>query len=168
MIDPFYLGSDKGPLWNKVVFLYFWLNSVYWLSLESISHLNHILWPRWLYGQLNEEMSWVLTRIAGRIHWFHVQRTKEWFTHSKSLLAVHCKEDPRQRRDWLARLQVNDGDQELSWSMAKEEFCWLNSEKFKGESIAKLETNCCKDEEDQRLRMILLQINNDELFRWEN
>ena len=66
------------------------------------------------------------------------------------------------------RLQVNDGDQELSWSTAKEEFRWLNSEKFKGESIVKLETNCCKDEEDQRLRMILLQINDGELFHWEN
>ena len=76
------------------------------------------------------------------------------FTHSKSLLVVHCKKDPEHRRDWLTRLQVDDGDQEVSRSMAKEEFCSLNSKKVKGESVAKLETNCCKDEEDQRLRMI--------------
>ena len=49
--------------------------------------------------------------IAGKIHSFRVQRTKESFTHSKSLLAVHCKADPRRRRDWLTRLQVDDGDQ---------------------------------------------------------
>ena len=52
--------------------------------------------------------------------------------------------------------------------MAKEEFRWLNNEKVQGESIEKLETNRCKDEEDQSLRMILLHIKDGELFRWEN
>ena len=44
--------------------------------------------------------------------------------------------------------------------MTKEEFHWLNREKVKGELVAKVENNRSKDEEDQRLRMILLQIND--------
>ena len=56
----------------------------------------------------------------------------------------------------------------MSLSTAKEEFHRLNSEKVKGELIANLETNRCKDEEDKRLTMILLRINDGELFHWEN
>ena len=52
--------------------------------------------------------------------------------------------------------------------MTKEEFRLLNSEKIKDEYVEKLETNHYKDEEDQRLGMILLQINNEELFHWVN